>query len=161
MEQQKIEYIRKNGRKKGRKKGVLFCGVDPDNPDSVMVGFTLCHPIDDFDYIKGQRVPGFGLDTAKTRADKLKQHCNYFIQKTFTEEEIDAHVCGEMKIFKYINPDNRSIVEIPPSVEKNLVSFIERCKKYYKDKTFPEWVENVLIKNSYDTSYLQKEEIYR
>ena len=150
METQRIEYIRKNGRRKGRKKGVLFCGIDPDDDQSVIIGFTLCHAIDRFDYIKDQRVEGFGLETAKLRADKWKFHTDYFVQKTFTEDEL------EDEVFMYKNPDNQSIVEVPPSVMVRLKTFIERCRKYYKDKDFPMWIQKIEQGESYPSENLVK-----
>jgi hypothetical protein len=140
METQRIEYIRKNGRKKGHKKGVLFCGIDPDDDQSVIIGFTLCHAIDRFDYIKEQRVEGFGLETAKLRAEKWKFHTDYFLQKTWKENELDDE---DVLIYIYKNPDNQSIVEVPPSVMVRLKPFIERCRKYYKDKDFPMWIQKI------------------
>ena len=72
MEKMRLEYIRKNGRKNGRKKGVLWCGVDPDDDKSVIVGFTLCHSIDRYDYPGGQRDVGFGVKLAQIRAEKFR-----------------------------------------------------------------------------------------
>ena len=149
---ERVEYIRKNGRSNGRKKGVLWCGVDPDDGKSVIMGFSLCHSIDRFDYIKDMREPGFGLNTAKLRAEKWRFHTGYFIQKTLTEDQIDSiddasavyNEDGKMILPKIIkNPEPKCFVEIPPSVMIRLKLFIERCKKYYKDKEFPAWVQNV------------------
>lgn len=152
METQRIEYIRKNGRRKGHKKGVLFCGIDPDDDKSVIFGFTLCHPTDRFDYIKGVRVQGFGLETAKLRADKWKFHTDYFVQKTWSEDEMD-----EIEVlYKFINPDAQSIVEVPPSVMIRLRTFIERCRKYYKDKDFPTWIQKIEEDNAYPETNLER-----
>jgi hypothetical protein len=142
MELQRLEYIRKNGRTKGKKKGVVWCGIDPDDDQSVIVGFALCHGIDKFDYLDGQREEGFGLSLAKSRAEKFRFHTDYFVQKTFTEKEFNDNLeyCIEGYI---INSDPKSIVEIPPSVIVRLKPFIERCKKYYKDKEFPVWVNQI------------------
>lgn len=152
MEQQRLEYIRKNGRRKGRKKGVLFCGIDPDDDQSVIIGFTLCHAVDRFDYIKGQRVEGFGLETAKLRADKWKFHTDFFVQKTFTEDELE----DGFKLFVYLNPDKQSIVEVPPSVMVRLKTFIERCRKYYKDKDFPTWIQKIEQDQPYSYNHMDK-----
>jgi len=155
METQRIEYIRKNGRRKGHKKGVLFCGIDPDDDQSVIFGFTLCHPTDRFDYIKGVRVQGFGVETAKIRADKWKFHTDYFVQKTWSEDDINF---GDETLFIYVNSDNQSIVEIPPSVMIRLKTFIERCRKYYKDKDFPTWIQKIEEDNPYPYDQLEKTE---
>jgi len=153
---ERIEYLRKNGRRKGKKKGVLFCGIDPDDANSVILGFSVCNVIDRFDYINGQSEPGFGLNLAKVRAEKWKLHTDYFVQNSFTEEElygsnIDDLTDDDEDRFSFLvlieNPNPQEIVEIPPSVLKRLKIFIERCKKYYKDKDFPEWVENVAKDN--------------
>ena len=141
MEIAKIEYIRKNNRKKGRKKGVLFCGIDSDDPNSVIVGFSLCNSVDRFDYINGKPVPGFGKETAALRADKWKLNTEYFVQRSYTEAEIDRYEDGELELHQYINPEPQEMVEIPPSVAGKLKVFIQRCKRYYKDKEFPEWIE--------------------
>jgi hypothetical protein len=156
MEMSRIEYIRKNGRKKGHKKGVLFCGIDPDDDQSVIFGFALCHPTDRFDYVKNQRVVGFGLEIAKLRAEKWKFHTDYFVQKSFTEEEI-----SDGDLFKYINPDTSTIVEIPPSVMIRLKGFIERCEKYYKDKDFPLWIRKIEKGAEYPDNLLDRITLYK
>ena len=140
METQRIEYIRKSGRRKGHKKGVLFCGVDPVDSNSVIMGFTLCHSIDRFDYINGQMFKGFGVDTAKQRAEKWRLHTDFFVQKTHTEIELEDVEIGNKFFFNH-NP--QEIVEVPPSVMVRLKTFIERCRKYYKDKEFPVWIQNI------------------
>jgi hypothetical protein len=146
---QKIEYIRKNNRKNGRKKGVLWAGIDPSNKDQVIIGFTLCHSIDKFDYINGsKKAKGFGLETAKVRAEKWKHHSNYFIQKTYTEEQLDKAAADEIKISKFINPGD-GCVEVAPSVLVRLKPFIKRCRKYYKDKGFPIWVGKIEMGEPY------------
>lgn len=140
MELSKIQYIRKNGRKKGKKRGVMFCGVDSENSDSVVFGFSLCNTsCDRYDYVKGEREPGFGLDVAKIRAEKWKNHIGFFVQKTYTQEEIRD--TNRFSFFK--NPNPKEIIEIPPSVYRQLVGFIQRCRRYYQDKDFPEWIENI------------------
>lgn len=155
METQRIEYLRKNGRKKGRKKGVLFCGIDPDDANKVMLGFTLCSNLDRFDYIDDRPVKGFGLETAKKRAIKWKNHEDYFVQNSFTERMFAR---GDDLGF-LVNPDIAKVVELPPSIMKRLKVFIERCKKYYKDKEFPKWVNNIEIDNPIP-SELIKVEVY-
>jgi hypothetical protein len=152
---QKIEYIRKNNRRNGRKKGVLWAGVDPKNKDQVIIGFTLCHSIDRFDYINiNKKSKGFGLNTAKIRAEKWRFHNSYFIQKTYTEEEFVSN----LNILKYVNP-NKMCVEVAPSVLVKLKPFIERCRKYYKDKGFPEWIEKI-EKNEPYPDVLKTEQIF-
>jgi hypothetical protein len=150
-----IEYIRKSGRKPKRdedgkiivkgsgvgrqKKGVLYCGINTDEPDRVMIGFSLCNKMDEFDYIDGQQEPGFGLDLAKTRAEKWFNYTGYFVQNSWTEDDIE----GGVDLIGYINPNTKTIVEVPPSIITPLRDFIKRCRRYYQDKEFPVWIENI------------------
>lgn len=133
METERIEYLRKRN---GVKKGALWCGIDMDNYDSVIIGFSLCHSIDKYDHINGKRQAGFGLDIARNRGDKWRFHRGYFIQV--------SHFENKWERLTFENPDTRTIVEIPPSIFDRLRTFIIRCKKYYKDKTFPEWADAIL-----------------
>jgi hypothetical protein len=150
-----IEYLRKSGRKPKRddegkiivkgsgvgrqKKGVFFCGNDPEDPNSVIVGFSLCNKLDEFDYIDGQQEPGFGLDLAKSRAEKWADYTGYFVQNSWTEDDFEN---GE-DLIGFINPDTKTIVEVPPSVIRPLTKFIKRCRRYYQDKDFPVWIEKI------------------
>lgn len=154
----RIEYIRKNDgfRKvegsdsdekrmvtRGEKKGVLYCGIDPNDAENVVMGYSLCSPLDRFDYIGGDRhEKGFGVNTAKERAEKWSLHDNYFVQNSFTERMIYE---GQ-DLLLLINPDPQQIVEIPPSIMPRLKTFIERCRRYYKDKEFPAWVKKIEAK---------------
>lgn len=158
MEKQRLEYIRKNGRKNGRKKGVLWCGVDPDDAKSVIMGFTLCHSIDKYDHPGGSRENGFGLKLAQIRAEKFRFHTDYFVQRTFTERQIYN---DNNELMQYVNPDTKSIVEVPPSVMVRLRTFIERCKKYYKDKEFPKWIERIESGNCYSKEHLERKFVDR
>jgi len=177
METQKIEYVRKNGgvatkielddgsiqtvkRSKGQKRGVMFCGIHPDDEKSVIVGFSMCNKMDTFDYVGSERKPGFGLEIAKERAFKWSDHTSYFVQKSWTREQIEDDECP---LLYFVNPNllheddddfdkyntTELLVEIPPSIVKPLVKFIGRCKKYYKDKDFPEWANNLQLGNRY------------
>lgn len=153
MEVERIEYVRKNRRSKGKKRGVLFCGVHPQDAQSVIVGFSLCNSIDRFDYVDGIRIPGFGLAIAKKRALKWSDYTDYFIQNSFTEGMINDEFTD---LILYINsdPENIQVVEIPPSIVDRLKTFIERCKRYYKDKEFPVWVENFEHEKEYNKDRL-------
>lgn len=149
---EKIEYIRKNNKKKGkgRKKGVLWAGIDPSDKEQVIIGFTLCHSIDTFDYINNsKKSKGFGLGTAKIRSEKWRFHNCYFVQKTYTEEQYKKGLAGEIEIFKYVNPEHKTCIEVPPSIMVKLKPFIKRCRKYYKDKRFPEWIQKIENNNPY------------
>ena len=133
---EKIQYIRKNGRAKGRKKGVL---IAVPAHSRVFIGFSLMHPSDKFDYVGAVRTKDFGLRLAKKRAFKYKDAKGYCIQKTYTENEISKFVEGEMELRSVKGRSNETVV-IPPSVMRDLKPFIERCRLYYKDKIFPAWV---------------------
>lgn len=159
MVTQRIEYIRKNDRwsekenkyrSKGEKRGVLYAGIDPTNSNAVIVGFSLCSKMDRFDYIKGNREPGFGQELAEERANKWANHTDYFVQNSFNEMEIEDSWSGQEFLKLKENPDTKTVVEVPPSIIGRLEIFIERCKKYYKDKAFPEWVERVAIGEEID-----------
>jgi hypothetical protein len=103
MENQIIEYIRKNGKiGRGVKKGVLFCGVDQEFDDMVNIGFSMCSPVDDFDVDAGKKCPGFGLNMAKERAVRWSCCDSYFIQLAYTEEEIEDE---DVEILRIVNPD--------------------------------------------------------
>ena len=183
-----IEYVRKNGRRRNKetkskglvrgraKKGVLFCGIDPDDDQSVIIGFSLCHSTDRFDYVGGKRtlnketgkmvyvggekVDGFGLETAKCRAEKWKFHTDYFVQKTFKESEmIDACVVAKYSLMQIINPDPKSIIDIPPSIMVHLKPFIKRCRSYFVDKEFPLWIRKIETEDSYPDSNLSYEDV--
>lgn len=169
MEMCKIEYLRKNDgvavkledgtfvrHSKGKKRGVLFCGIHPDDADSVIVGFSMCNKLDEFDFLKDRRKPGFGLDIAKDRALKWTNHTDYFVQTSWTEEEINN---PDIVLTYLVNPNlldkddpdyrDELIIEIPPSIEKKLRNFIRRCKRYYQDKDFPVWANKLEAGESY------------
>lgn len=150
-----IEYIRKSGRKPKRdddgkiivkgngagrkKKGVLFCTADPEKENGVIIGFSLCSKMDIFDYVNDQYEPGFGISLASDRAVKWADYSGYFVQNSWTEEEID----GGEDLIGFINPDTKTIVEVPPSIIHPLKAFIKRCRRYYQDKEFPVWIEKI------------------
>lgn len=159
MEKEIIEYIRKNNgmlvkvgenkkgkfifekRNMGPKIGVLWCGINPADNEKVMIGFSLCNKIDRFNYKPdGNRLkkyPAYGIVLARKKACYVNNHADCFIQATQTENSD----------YLIVNPDPNKIVEIPPSIVKKLTSFVERCKRYYKDKQFPTWVKKFEAKD--------------
>ena len=158
MELQRIEYIRKNGRKKGRKKGVMWCGVDNDNPDNVLMGFSICNSIDQFDWIDGRNIPGFGLELAQKRGEKWSEHTDYFVQKSYSEPMLYG---GDSEFLYYFkNPNPQTVVEVPPSIMDRLKTFIVRCKKYYKDKNFPLWVDKIANRDPFPEDELEKTKVF-
>lgn len=119
----------------GDKIGVLFAGVHAHEPTKVMVGFSLLHKNDKFDYVclgnkRPSHMPNFGKMVAAKRA--YKWH--------LFEKITNGHLNGaDSKEYK--------IVPIPYSIKDELVKFLNRCKSYYKDKQLPEWAY-YLLKNS-------------
>jgi len=131
-------------RSKGYKKGVMVAGVDESG--TVVIGFSMCHPNDKFDFLDGERVDksisdpiffdtvahpryvggkkvdGFGKDLAMKRAIKWKNYTGLVL----TQE------CEE---------NTPGIVRLPKSIEDAFVKFCGRATRYYKDKRFSAWIE--------------------
>ncbi|MHA1816143.1 MAG: hypothetical protein ACTSX1_09075 [Candidatus Heimdallarchaeaceae archaeon] len=121
-----------NKRTRGIKKGVLIAFKVPEKGGKLCVGFSLCHPRDRFDYKKGIRSPGLGKEFATLKALKNADNVEYVICNSSGDRQI-----------------SKSYVKIPKSIWPNLVKFIARCKKYYKDSEFPPWAER-LVQRSED-----------
>lgn len=127
-------------RGKGRLKGVMvaFCNGD----DSVKVGFSMCHPLDRWDYVDGVHKPGWGKYIANERAEKwfskimAVKHENLAIALAILDDETDTPTQEDRQMFK-------DAVVIPDTMYDSLCSFVYRCKKYYKDKRFPVWVDQL------------------
>jgi len=131
-------------RTKGIKKGVLLAGISPDG--KLIVGFSLCHKNDLFDYIGGEWVPqvdeaglifrekyvngykedGFGKLLALKRAEKWADYHNICVMGK-RKEPADSEI-------------KDGTVFIPSSIEAKLTEFVNQCVKYYKGKTFPAWI---------------------
>ena len=145
---QKLQYIRSKGdlikdengtivrhedgtakRTRGCKKGVMIAFVDPENESKVSIGYSLCHKRDRFDYRQGFRLEGLGVLYALQKADKHRETGNFIISFHPVHKQY-----------------SKSTLKIPQSISDDLKRFINRCKKYYKDKEFPEWA----IAFSYD-----------
>jgi len=124
--------IPKSGkRSKGFKKGVMVAGVDENG--GVVLGFSLCHSNDRFDYHDSERVgnviyaggkkaAGFGKDLAIKRALKWKNYPTIIATQS-QEESI------------------KDVVLLPKSIEEDFVKFCMRAIRYYKDREFPPWVQ--------------------
>jgi hypothetical protein len=137
----KHQYIWKGSKKMARKgkprikKGVIVAGLTSDN--RVVIGFTLCHKNDKYDYVDGKREPGFGIKTALERAIKWKDTKKSIkdsrFRKTFPS-----------KIQEIRNHNHKNLVIVPQSVHNNLIPFIERCRRYYKNAVgLPMWTLDV------------------
>lgn len=162
---QKMEYIQRNrkyirrtekldengikipgsGKKtKGIKRGVLIAGIDPNG--KLIIGWSLCHKNDLYDYIGGEWVPhidrkgcicgsryvngyqtdGFGKDLAIKRAEKWADYH-------------DLHIKGKAPLLD-AQIHTKGVVCVPASLEKQLTKFVNQCVKYYKGKAIPAWV---------------------
>lgn len=79
MESELIQYVRKTTRKtatkgyitRGKKKGVLLATLHPENEHRVIVGFSLCHSNDKFDYVDGLHLNDWGKEIAYNRGVKI------------------------------------------------------------------------------------------
>jgi len=125
-------------RSKGYKKGVMIAGIDENN--DVVIGFSMCHPNDKFDYINGEwtesidkmfnitkgdyiggkRVDGFGKEVAIKRAIKWKN----FTGKSYHSADEASH----------------RLIPVPRSIKESFERFCERAIRYYKDKRLPAWI---------------------
>lgn len=137
----KHQYIWKGSKKLAKrgkpriKKGVIVAGLTPDG--KVVIGFTLCHKNDKYDYVDGKKEPGFGISTAIQRAVRWKD------TKKSIKDSMFRRVFPS-QVEKIRNHDHKEIVIIPQSVYDNLHSFIERCRRYYKDaRGLPLWTIDI------------------
>jgi hypothetical protein len=112
----------------GKKIGLMFA---ESIHDEVVIGFSLVHKSDKFDYknVNGfyMLCPGFGYSITRQRAFKWRDR--YAVTYGYCDP-ITLKNCG--------------IVAVPHSIKSELTKFIYRCKRYYKDKTFPKWAEAIL-----------------
>jgi len=98
--------------------GVLTAGIDPTDSGKVIIGWSLCHRNDQFDYVQingGKRkyVPHLGTYKSFRRAKHLS---------------------------------NVNMIECPHSIRTDFVKFLNRCSAYYKDREFPFWTKNIVYK---------------
>jgi len=129
-----------NGKRgKGKLKGVMVAYV-PDGEDIVRIGFSMCHRFDRWDHIRGVLNPGHGKYIATERADK-------WVGKT--EAAMDKNMKAAIGMLEGEDPGPeisemvKSCVVIPDTMYDSLKIFVGRCKKYYKDKRFPVWVDKL------------------
>jgi len=158
---EKVEYFRKPGRiipdqilkdaegnkilvpsdgkrGKGQLKGVMVAYVPPGD-DVVRIGFSMCHPSDQWDCIKGVCAPGLGKQIAADRADKWVIKNNYMTYKVLKQEMMEAALKGA----NLSTNDIKKNVIVPDTMFDSLCKFVQRCKQYYKDKRFPVWANNL------------------
>jgi hypothetical protein len=116
----KYKRVSKSGKTKyeGRQIGVMVAGFEPQDPNNVIIGVSLCHKRDKFDHVPLEKTgefipcPGFGIKLAESYA---------------------------------VAWANAASVPIPFSTKKKLNKFLNRCQKYYKGKSLPTWVWNFLL----------------
>lgn len=157
---EKVEYFRKPGRissdqivkdakgnktvllggtrGKGRMKGVMVAYVSEGN-DVVRIGFSMCHPTDKWDCIKGVCTPGLGKQIAYGRADKWVIKNQYITYKDLKAQKLGAALKGA----ELATNDIKKFVIVPDSMYDSLCTFVQRCKLYYKDKRFPVWANDL------------------
>lgn len=158
---EKVEYFRKKGtiikdqihtdgdetiviwgdgrRGRGRLKGVMVAYTS-DEDGLVRIGFSMCHPSDKWDHISGVHQPGWGKQIASDRAEKWINKSNAMIHKNM---EAALGVMSEHEDEPELIDLIKKSVIIPDTMHGSLKAFVERCRKYYKDKRFPEWVDKL------------------
>ena len=65
-----VNVIHEKPKIKNEKIGVFVAGINPENPDQIVVGYSLCSPIDTFDIDPStkEKRPGFGKEIALSRS---------------------------------------------------------------------------------------------
>lgn len=154
-----------NGKKyivKGRQKvGTIISGVDPNDPNKIVLGFSLCNKCDKWDFVKDIPVKDFGLELAWKRALKWVNFSKFEIMgNAISNLEIEEYVkeTGLSELFQdsmdnlddmlddddSIPDSNPDMVSIPMSVHLELKKYIISLMKYYKDKTGPVWLTDYI-----------------
>jgi len=78
----RVTYIRKKIRRKvindqpiyysqGEKRGVMISFINPNDPNMICMGWSICNSIDKWDHVNGVKVKNFGKNLAISRAFKL------------------------------------------------------------------------------------------
>lgn len=100
--------------------------INPENPDNVVIGYSMCHSkFDEYDYLP-------------------VNDC------TVIRTEGHGKNMAEKRAIKWAG-ENELVVAF--SVRKKLDKFIARCKKYYKDKQFPAWIDNIKVPELYEEPF--------
>jgi len=93
--------------------GAFVAGIDPHDPNRIVIGCSLCH-----------------------KSDREKYRDDLAIK------------IAEGKALKWstLAPDVESVeYEIPYTMLRQMPKFISRCRRYYKDRHFPEWATKIDI----------------
>jgi len=161
---EKVEYFRKKGtlvgdqihetpdgekklilgngkRGKGPLKGIMVAYTNGED-DLVRIGFSMCHPTDKWDHVEGVYTPGFGKWIATRRGEKWISKKYAVNNRELVYKKLQYHMSDE--IINKLNEELKDCIIIPDSMHESLINFIVRCKKYYKDKKFPLWAEEVV-----------------
>jgi hypothetical protein len=133
-----IEYIRK-GKKNRTKRGMLFAGIHPNEPDKVQIGFSLVHSSKDrFDWIYDEktgryyRQEGFGKDLVAKRAVKWSD---------YQIAVLDSNGNGDIPPMVRAGETEGCALLVPQSMSRDLKKFIRRCRRYYRGKELPVWTQ--------------------
>ncbi len=113
---------------RGHKKGSFVAVPDPEQPDKLLIGFSLCHRRDRFDFNGRMKLKGLGNWYAYEKAKKYAHSDRFVIATDSTAKNLP-----------------RPIVKIPQSMAKDLARFIVRCRKFFKGKDFPDWTTNFAL----------------
>lgn len=113
---------------KGIKKGMFLAAPHPEFDGKVIIGYSLCHKKDRFDYKDDVKLPGLGTWYALLKAKKYANSERFVIATDARAKQLP-----------------KPIVKIPQSMAKDLAKFIIRCRKFYKDKELPEWTINFAL----------------
>lgn len=118
LEKPIVQKIMKNKRSRSGKTifdrkqiGVLVAGISPIDPENIVIGYSLCHRKDRYDHIK----IGEGTKT-------FFKKCPGFGKNLATNRAIKW--------------GNRDSIRVPCSIKKQMRLFMDRCSRYYKDKSF-------------------------
>lgn len=94
-----IQYIKKERKSRSGKKvlsrekiGVLVAAPDVRDPKKVLIGFSLKHRNDNFDYVDGKRIPKHGIDMAVARAER-------WVNRDLADVPVPDSIKDEVKTF--------------------------------------------------------------
>lgn len=121
-----LEYVpSKNGRKKV---GVMY--ADKSESGEVVIGFSLCNPLDEF-----RKEAGIGK--AKKRAWVNKDKDLVAVKYSNSDVVVDRARDYSLSIV-----DDTHVI-IPKTMVSHVKQFVARCKQYYKDGKLPTWAINM------------------
>ena len=110
--------------------GVMVSFVHPEFEDIVAIGYSLCNKKaqDKFDY----QITRLGMNMGPV---------GYFEAPGF-----GFHIaCGRAEDWGTRRAKLAKGYHVPASIKAQFIKFILRTKRYYKDKTTPEWIDDFLI----------------